>query len=75
MGRKLVLFGGRQSVTLDSAKIGELTEFTLHIRSALEGAGIYGENGGVIDHIELFGPLPIGRCAESEFRTLPRGGL
>jgi len=38
-------------------KNGErMTHVTKQIRAALEANGIAGENGGVIDHIELFGP-------------------
>jgi 4-hydroxyproline epimerase len=33
-----------------------LTQVTWHIRRALEANGITGADGGVIDHIELFGP-------------------
>jgi 4-hydroxyproline epimerase len=33
-----------------------LTEVTWKIRQAIEANGISGANGGVIDHIELFGP-------------------
>ena len=58
---------------LDSKKIKELTEFTLHIRSALEGAGIYGENGGVIDHIELFEPSPLEGVQSRNFVLCPGG--
>lgn len=36
-----------------------LTEFTWRIRQALERDGVTGENGGVIDHIELFGASEI----------------
>lgn len=35
-------------------EIPQLTSFTAAIRTGLEKAGIYGENQGVIDHIELF---------------------
>jgi len=34
----------------------DLTAFTWRIRQSLEQAGITGENGALIDHIELFGP-------------------
>lgn len=37
-------------------KAGHLTQVALRIRAALEKAGVTGANGGVIDHIELFGP-------------------
>lgn len=41
-----------QVLTLDSAD--QLTHFTWAIRQALEASSITGENGGQIDHIELF---------------------
>ncbi len=40
---------------LNLARLDELTDFAWRIRQGLEGHGITGENGGVIDHIELFG--------------------
>ncbi len=58
---------------LDSPKIKELTECTLHIRSALEGAGICGEDGGVIDHIELFEPSPLEGVQSRNFVLCPGG--
>ena len=58
---------------LDSQKIKELTECTLHIRSALEGAGICGEDGGVIDHIELFEPSPLEGVQSRNFVLCPGG--
>jgi len=42
--------------TLTVANAERLTDVTWRIRQALEANGITGENGGVIDHIELFGP-------------------
>jgi len=60
-------------LNLDSHKIKELTEFALHIRSALEGAGICGENGGVIDHIELFEPSPLEGVQSRNFVLCPGG--
>ncbi len=44
----------RESLTLRN--VDRLTDFTWKMRAALEGAGITGSDGGVIDHIELFGP-------------------
>ena len=58
---------------LDSQKIKELTECTLRIRSALEDAGICGENGGVIDHIELFEPSPLEGVQSRNFVLCPGG--
>jgi 4-hydroxyproline epimerase len=43
-----------QALTLD--RLDELTEFAWRIRQGIEQQGITGANGGVIDHIELFGP-------------------
>jgi 4-hydroxyproline epimerase len=42
--------------TLDVRHVERLTDVTWRIRQALEANGITGANGGVIDHIELFGP-------------------
>ena len=58
---------------LDSQKIKELIECTLDIRSALEGAGICGEDGGVIDHIELFEPSPLEGVQSRNFVLCPGG--
>ena len=44
------------SLELELANVGQLTEVTWSIRQALEEQGITGEGGGLIDHIELFGP-------------------
>ncbi|BBI52644.1 4-hydroxyproline 2-epimerase [Vreelandella olivaria] len=41
-----------QSLTLDNVEV--LTNFTWAVRQALEAAAITGEDGGLIDHIELF---------------------
>jgi 4-hydroxyproline epimerase len=41
------------------SNLDRLTDFTVKIRQALERAGITGENGGEIDHIEVFGPSKI----------------
>ena len=41
---------------LELANVERLTDVTWRIRQALEAAGITGREGGVIDHIELFGP-------------------
>jgi 4-hydroxyproline epimerase len=38
------------------SNVERLTAFTTRIRQALERAGITGEDGAEIDHIELFGP-------------------
>lgn len=58
---------------LQWAKCKELTEFTLKIREALEQNGITGEDGGEIDHIELFGP-PTHADSDSRNFVLCPGG-
>jgi 4-hydroxyproline epimerase len=47
---------GEHSQELELANVERLTDFTWRIRQALEANGITGANGGLIDHIELFGP-------------------
>ena len=44
------------SLELELANVDQLTEVTWSIRQALEEQEITGEGGGLIDHIELFGP-------------------
>lgn len=46
---------GESSIALSLEKLAELTDFTWRIREALERNHITGENGGLIDHVELFG--------------------
>lgn len=40
--------------TLEPAQIPQLTEYAWAVREGLEAAGIRGDDGGEIDHIELF---------------------
>jgi 4-hydroxyproline epimerase len=44
----------RQRLSLDNVDV--LTRLACGIRSTLDAQGINGEDGGIIDHIELFGP-------------------
>ena len=44
------------SLDLDLANVDQLTGLAWAIRQALGQQGITGESGGLIDHIELFGP-------------------
>jgi 4-hydroxyproline epimerase len=60
-----------QELTL--ANTPRLTEFTWKIRDALTREGITGEDGGEIDHVELFGP-PSGDHADSRNFVLCPGG-
>jgi len=50
---------------LSPARIPALTDFAWDVRQALERRGVTGAGGGVIDHIELFGP-PTRRDANSK---------
>jgi 4-hydroxyproline epimerase len=43
-----------QALTLD--RLEALTDYTWRVRQGIERQGITGANGGLIDHIELFGP-------------------
>jgi 4-hydroxyproline epimerase len=58
---------------LQLARVKELSEFTLHIRAALERERITGADGGLIDHIELFGP-PTSEAAHSKNFVMCPGG-
>ncbi len=46
-------------MTVSQANIPQLTALSLELQSALKRQGIYGENGALIDHIELFAADPI----------------
>lgn len=41
------------------ANLDRLTDFAVKVRRALERAGIAGDDGGEIDHIEMFGPSEV----------------
>lgn len=49
---------------LDLQHVEALTEYTWAIRQALESQGIHGDDGKIIDHIELFAP-PVSSHADS----------
>jgi 4-hydroxyproline epimerase len=49
---------GNHGQVLELDNVEKLTSFTWSIRQALEREGITGKDGGLIDHIELFGPSP-----------------
>ncbi|GJQ29997.1 MAG: 4-hydroxyproline 2-epimerase [Phycisphaerae bacterium] len=59
--------------SLELARVRELTDFCLRVRAALAAAGITGDNGAEIDHVELFGP-PSGPHADSRNFVLCPGG-
>ncbi len=56
-----------------ASNIPELTQCAWAVRHALEKQGVTGEDGGVIDHIELFGP-PSSSAADSRNFVLCPGG-
>lgn len=64
---------GEHGQELVPQRTEELTDFCWRIRQALEAAGITGAGGGLIDHIELFGP-PRSPDADSQNFVLCPGG-
>lgn len=60
-----------QDLTLN--RCSELSAFTWQIREALERQGIQGADGGVIDHIELFGPARNPQADSRNFVMCPGG--
>jgi 4-hydroxyproline epimerase len=58
---------------LSLARVGRLTEVATRIQHALASSGIQGDDGGEIDHIELFGP-PSHAGADSRNFVLCPGG-
>lgn len=52
----LVTGAGFAAPALEPANARALTEISLAIRDALREAGVTGEGGALIDHVELFGP-------------------
>jgi 4-hydroxyproline epimerase len=53
------------------ARVEELTDFSWRIRRGLEEHGITGANGGLIDHIELFGPPTVAGADSRNFVLCP----
>lgn len=64
-------FGTEPELRITTANIETLTAFSWAIRRGLEEAGITGANGGVIDHIELFGPASRADCDSKNFVLCP----
>jgi 4-hydroxyproline epimerase len=60
--------------SVDPSEIENLTTRTKRIRRELEATGVTGKNGGVIDHIELFGPPSDSSGADSRNFVLCPGG-
>ena len=65
---------GEHGQSLDPSRTRQLTDFASAIRTALEAANITGADGGVIDHIELFGPPSDSANADSRNFVLCPGG-
>ena len=49
---------GDAPISVEFARLEQLTDFTVAVRNALTANGITGDDGAEIDHIELFGPTP-----------------
>ena len=58
---------------LTLGNVSGLSEFTLGLMNALEVAGITGEDGARIDHVELFGPPPDQDSDSRNFVMCPGG--
>lgn len=58
---------------LTLGNVSGLSEFTLALMNALEVAGITGEDGARIDHVELFGPPPDQDSDSRNFVMCPGG--
>lgn len=56
---------------LDLQLVEHLTEYTWAIRQALESQGIRGDDGKIIDHIELFAPAISGQADSRNFVLCP----
>jgi 4-hydroxyproline epimerase len=56
---------------LTLGNLEELTDYTWRIRQALEKNGITGNNGGEIDHIEVYGPPSDGNADSKNFVLCP----
>jgi 4-hydroxyproline epimerase len=58
---------------VDRKNLDALTEFTKAVQAAVNGAGVMGDDGGAIDHIEVSGPTSSG--ADSRNFVLCPGGM
>ncbi|MGH9675425.1 MAG: 4-hydroxyproline epimerase, partial [Bryobacteraceae bacterium] len=72
-GGNWFFLASRHGQEISAANVERLTDCTRRIRRALERDGIAGDNGGEIDHIELFGP-PARDGAHSRNFVLCPGG-
>jgi 4-hydroxyproline epimerase len=56
---------------LSLSRVDELTDFAWRVRQGIEAAGVTGEEGGLIDHIELFGPPSTADADSKSFVLCP----
>ncbi len=56
---------GEHGLELCKANVDALTAYTAAVRQSLEANGISGENGALIDHIELFAPSRSGADSQN----------
>lgn len=56
---------------IELARVDRLTTVAWAIREALERRGVTGKDGGVIDHVELFGPPSRADCDSKNFVLCP----
>jgi 4-hydroxyproline epimerase len=64
-GNWFFLIEAGDAIKVDFSNLDQLTDFTCAVRRALEANSITGEDGGEIDHIEVFGP-PANEEADSK---------
>ncbi|MGK0189633.1 MAG: 4-hydroxyproline epimerase [Verrucomicrobiales bacterium] len=64
----------QHKLRLELSNIPQLTAFCTATRKALAAAGITGDDGGEIDHIEVFAPPRAGMDADSQNFVLCPGG-
>jgi 4-hydroxyproline epimerase len=56
---------------LSLARVDALTDFAWRVRQGIEAQGIAGAEGGLIDHIELFGPPTVAGADSKSFVLCP----
>ena len=56
---------------LSMRRLDELTDYTWRVRQGMDAAGITGPDGGVIDHVELFGPPDAAGADSKNFVLCP----
>ena len=62
---------GEHDLELSLGNVEALTNFTWAVRQALNAAGIAGDNGHEIDHVELFGPSSVPGVNSKNFVLCP----